>query len=121
MGIAGPDNILSFSQANSSSISENNASSKTSVVKIESTPPEIKPDTNASNVGPEQSLQNNSSLPTQQNTSTIQPVQNTSTVQPSQNNSLWDDWIIGLTISAVVIMSGVVIFVKTQRGNGNAR
>ena len=121
MGIVGPDNVLSFSQANSSGISENNTPSKTSVAKIEPTPPEIKPDTNASKVKPEHSLQNNSSLITQQNTSTIQITQDNSTVQPSQNNSLWNGVIIGLTISAIVIMSGVVIFVKTQRGKGNAR
>ena len=131
MGISGPDNILPFSQTNFTSISENNTSSKTSVVKIESTPPEIKPDTNASKILPEQSLQNNSLLPTeqntssvpiQQNTSAIQPAQgNNSIVQPSQNNQLWNGVIIGLVISAVATMSGVAIFVKTQRGKGNAR
>jgi hypothetical protein len=121
MGITGPDNRPLFSQVNSSIISENNASSKTSVAKIESIPPEIKLDTNTSKVKFEQNPQNNSSLLTQKNTSTIPPMENNSTVQSSQYNSFWNGVILGLSISAVAIMSGVAIFVKTQRGKVNAR
>ena len=120
MGIEGPDNKLSFSQVNSSNSSKNNVSSVASIVKIESTPP-IKLDTNTSKIESEQNLHNNSLLSTQQNVSTIQQIQNNSTIQSVQNNSLWNGVIIGLSISATAIMSGVIIFVKTQRGKGNAR
>jgi hypothetical protein len=121
MGITGPDNRLSFSQVNSTIISESNASSKTNVVNVEPTLPEIKSDTNASKDDFKQNPQNNSILATQQNTSTIQPMQNNSTILHPQNNPLWSYIIIGLSILAVAIMSAVVIFVKTQRGKENAR
>ena len=118
MGIEGPDNKLSFSQVNSTA--ENNASSVANIVKITPTPV-IKLDTNASKIEPEQNLHNNSLLSEPKNVSTIQSMQNNSTIQPVQNNYLWNGVIIGLSISAIAIMSGVVIFVKTQRGKGNAR
>jgi hypothetical protein len=121
IGTSGPDNRLSFSQVNSSISSENNTSSKTSVVKIEPMPPAIKLDTNASKVKPEQNQQKNSSLLTQRNTSTVQSMQSNVTIQSSPDNSLWNGMIIGLSISAVVIMTGVVIFVKTHRNKGNNR
>ena len=121
MGIEGPDSKLSFSQVNSTNSSENNASSVANIVKIEPTPSVIKLDTNTSKIEPEQNPHNNSLLSTPQNVSTIQPVQNDSTIKFIQNNSLWNGVIIGLTISAIAIMSGVIIFVKTQRGKGNAR
>jgi hypothetical protein len=121
MGIEGPDSKLSFSQVNSTNSSTNNASSVASIVKIEPTPTVIKLDTNTSKIEPEQNPHNNSLLPTPQNVPIIQPVQNDSTIKSVQNNSLWNGMIIGLTISAIAIMSGVIIFVKTQRGKGNAR
>src|ERR1700687_13432 len=113
MGIAGPDSKLTFSQVNSSISSENNASSVTGIVKIQSTPPIIKSDTNVSKVEPEQNPQNNSSIYSLQNISTVQPIQNNSINQSPQSNSFWNGVIIGLPISAAVIMAGVIIFVIT--------
>lgn len=121
MGIEGPDSKLSFSQVNSSNSSENNTSSIASVVKIEPTPPVIKLDTNTSKIESEQNLHNDSLFLSPQNVSTIQSIQNNSITIPTQNNSLWNGVIIGLSVSAMVIMSGVIIFVKTQRGKGHAR
>lgn len=118
MGIAGSDNKLSFSQVNSSVSYENNTS-VTSIVKSNSISSTIQSDTNASK--PEQNLQNNASLPIPQNMTISQPTQNNSTIQSSQNNSLENGMIVGLSISAAVIMGGVIIFVKTQRGKRNAR
>ena len=120
MGIEGPDSKLSFSQVNSSNSSENNTSIA-SIVKIEPTPPVIKLDTNASKIEPEQNLHNNSLLSSPQNVTTIQPTQNNLTTNSIQNNSLWNGVIIGLSVSAMAIMLGVIIFVKTQRGKVNAR
>ena len=120
MGIAGPDSKLTFPQVNSSISSENNASSVTSIGKIQTTPPIIKSYANVSKVESEQNLQNNSSLSPLLNTSTIQPMQNNSANQSPQNNPFGNGMIIGLSISAAVIMTGVIIFVKTQRGKRNA-
>jgi hypothetical protein len=121
MGIPGPDNKLSFSQVNSYANSENNASSEASAEKLESIPQKLTPDINTNTSKFEQNRENNSSLSTQQETLTIQSIQNNSTIQFSQNNSLWNGIIIGLSISAAVIMSAVVIFVKTQKGKKNIR
>jgi hypothetical protein len=120
MGISGPDNKLSFSQVNSSISSENNASLVPDIVKIQPASPTVKSDTNVSKTQSEQNLLNNSLSSPQQNTSIIQPMQNNSTIQSTQSNSLWNGMIIGLSISAAVIMVGVIIFVKTQRGKRNA-
>jgi hypothetical protein len=105
-------------------------SSVTSIQKIQTTPPIIKSDANVSKVESKQNLQNNSSLSPPLNTSTIHPVQNNSTNQstknnstnqPTQNSSFGNGLIIGLSISAAVIMAGVIIFAKIQRGKKNAR
>ena len=119
MGIEGPDSKLSFSQINSSNSSKNNTS-VASIVKTESTPV-IKLDTNTSKIESKQNPHNDSLPSSPQNVSTIEPIQNNSTTTPIQNNSLWNGVIIGLSVSALVIMSGVIIFVKTQRGKANAR
>ncbi|MGI0066199.1 MAG: hypothetical protein ACREAT_05500, partial [Nitrosotalea sp.] len=66
--------------------------------------------------------QNNVSLSVQQNSSIIKSTQSNSTLQPIiQNDPIWNDIIIGLSITAAAIMIGVGIFVKTYRNKGNAK
>ena len=120
MGIPGPDNKLSFSQANASNDSKGNVSSDVIIKKIESVPPTIKSDINTTTSNIEQKPEN-TTLPVQQAALTVQSISNNSPIATPQNNFLWNGIIIGLSISAAAIMSGVVIFVKTQRGKGNAR
>ncbi len=119
MGVPGPDNKLSFSQVNSSVDSSNTTES--SIKKIEPTPPVIKSYINASTSTLEQKPDNSSHTSIHTAALTVQSVQTDSTITPPQNNFTWNGIIIGLSISAAVIMAGVVIFVKTQRGKTNAR
>lgn len=121
MGITGPDNKLSFSQVNASNDFKGNTSSDIITKKTESASPTIKSDTNTNTSYIEQKSENTYPLSVQQTALTVQSVSNHSSITAPQNNFLWNDIIIGLSISAAVIMSSVVIFVKTQRGKGNAR
>lgn len=113
MGISGPDSKLSIYQTNSTN-NTNTIQKNTTVSVIPH--PEIKHDVNITKIKEE----NNTSLPVQQN-STIKPIQDNSTSQIPQSGSIWNNIIMGLSITAAVIMIGVVIFVKMYRSKGNAR
>lgn len=121
MGISGPDSKLTFSQANSSISPENNVSSVTSIQKILTAPSIVKSDANVTKVESGQNLQNSYSQSSPLNTSTIQPMQNNSINQSTQNNPFGNGLIMGLSVSAAVIMAGVIIFAKIQRGKKHAR
>ena len=112
MGISGPDTKLSIYQTNSTN-NTNTIQKNTTVSVIPH--PEIKQDVNVT-----KSKQENNTFPVQQN-STTKPTQDNSTSQISQSGSIWNNIIIGLSITAAVIMVGVVIFVKMHRTKGNAR
>ena len=119
MGITGPDDKLSINQTNSS-INNVNNTAHTTTTDQDVSQIQVKPITNTTNIKTEQVIQANSTLSTQQNSST-KSTQDDSSYQPVQNNSMWNEIIIGLSVAAAAIMAGVVIFVKTQKGKGNAR
>ncbi|HEX5358825.1 MAG TPA: hypothetical protein VFW99_02795, partial [Candidatus Nitrosotalea sp.] len=113
MGISGPDSKLSIYQTNSTN--NTNTMQKNNTVSV-IPHQEIKQDVNVTNIKEE----NNTSSPVQQN-STIKPTQDNSIPVPAQSDSIWNNIIIGLSITAAAIMAGVVIFVKMYRSKGNAR
>ena len=115
MGISGPDDRLPIYQTNSTASPANTTQKNTIISEIPQ--PEIKQDINITKI----KERDNSSFPVQQNSSTIKPIQNNSTSQPTQNDSIWNNIIIGLSITAAAIMAGVFIFVKTHRSKENAR
>ena len=115
MGISGPDTRLPIYQTNSTAGSANTTQKNTTILEIPQ--PEVKQDINITKI----KKQDNASFLVQQNSS-IKPIQNNSTFQPlPQNDSIWKNIIIILSITAAVIMAGVVIFVKIYKSKENAR
>ena len=112
MGVPGPDNNLSFSQVNSSNITS------TPIKKIETT--SLIKSNNVSTSTLQQKSENSSNSSIPPTNLTVQSVRLDST-PPPQNNLLSNGIVIGLSISAAVIMVGVAIFVITQRGKTHAR
>ncbi|MHB8545827.1 MAG: hypothetical protein ACYDAJ_03590 [Nitrosotalea sp.] len=114
MGISGPDYKLPTYQ--NSTVSLTNTTQKNTT--NQNVPqPEIQQHANTNTIRE----QDNISLQVSQNSSTIKPTQSNSTFQLPQNNPIWNNIIIGLSIVAAAIMTGVVIFVKIYRSKANAR
>lgn len=114
MGISGPDYKLPTYQ--NSTVSPTNTTQKNTT--NQNVPqPEIQQHVNTNTIRE----QDNISLQVSQNSSTIKPTQSNSTFQLPQNNPIWNNIIIGLSIVAAAIMTGVVIFVKIYRSKANAR
>lgn len=113
MGISGPDYKLPIYQTNSTARSANTIQKNTTI--SETSQPEIKQNSNITKI----KEQDNASFPVQQNSS-IKPIQSNST-QPAQNDFIWNNIIIGLSITSAAIMAGVFIFVKMHRSKENAR
>ncbi len=107
MGISGPDDKLSIDQnltvSTTNTIQKNIANQNVAQL-------EIQPHANI-NIR----TQDNISLQIQQSPSINNPTQDNSSLQPPQNNPMWNNIIIGLSITSAAIMGGVIIFVKIYR------
>lgn len=109
MGILGPDYKLLINQTNSMANSVNTTQKNTTISEIPQS--ETKQHINTTTTKEQDRI----SFPVQQNAS-IKSIQNNSTYHlPLQNDFIWNNIIIGLSISAAAIMAGVVIFVKIYR------
>ena len=118
MGVPGSDANMSFSQVNSSVNS--NLTSESNVKKTETVPSVIQSH-NASVSTSQPKPENSSQTSIPSVSPTVQSVPTNTAIPKPQNDLLSNGIIIGLSISAAVIMASVMIFVKTQRRKTNTK